>query len=356
MGLEMRYIMYLLLSAVIATGVFVVPQTVVSNADVIAPGKAEIKTISLSSRQEGTVNVRWARGECDGYQLQYADNSEFKSSISTTIKRASASSRSIHNLDKDKTYYFRVRMYRNGDADKIYGDWSEARSKEIELPKYVRKATKKATEAKAKTETIATTANSESDGESDTANMSANEKARRAAVDWAIAIAADDSFHYGRSKWAHHSGCYFCGTNMSKGSAKLKAGASRAAAAKTYCCNPFVTAAYHHGAGTSELDCRYKNKRVGLAGDTNKALKNTKNFKKIKKPSTIMKLEPGDILLTPTHCMLYAGDGKVVHAAHHDNGVQDAYWNSSITYGEISAKQWKRTSKIYRYLGTGKYS
>ena len=31
-----------------------------------------------------------------------------------------------------------------------------------------------------------------------------SEKARQAAVYWAIKIAGDNSFHYGRSSWAHH--------------------------------------------------------------------------------------------------------------------------------------------------------
>ena len=180
-------------------------------------------------------------------------------------------------------------------------------------------------------------------------------KARKAAVSWAIAIADNNTFHYGRTRWAHKTGCYFCGTNQRAGSGKRKAGASLTECAKTYCCNPFVTAEYHHGAGASEIDCRVKHKRINLANDRNRALKNKKAFARISKPSSIDKLCEGDILLTPTHCMLYAGNGKVVHAAHHDNGKRNSYWNSSIVHEKISNRQWKRTSKIYRYIGTGRY-
>ena len=182
-----------------------------------------------------------------------------------------------------------------------------------------------------------------------------SEKARQAAVEWAIEIANDNSFHYGRSSWAHHNGCYFCGTNQKAGSIKRKKGASVAACEKTYCCNPFVTAAYMHGAGAKEVDCRKGNMRFGLANDKNIVLKNTKAFKKISKPAKVTALEAGDILLTPTHAMLYAGDGKVVEAAHHDNGKKDAYWNDSIRHKEISSKQWNRVTKIYRYIGKGKF-
>ena len=185
--------------------------------------------------------------------------------------------------------------------------------------------------------------------------MSRTEKARQAAVDWAIGIANDNSFHYGRKSWAHHNGCYFCGTNQKRGSAKQKAGASASACAKTYCCNPFVTAAFKHGAGAKEIDCRVARKRINLANDSNRALNNKKAFSRIAKPKSVTSLKPGDILLTPTHAMLYAGDGKVVHASHHDNGRRGDYWNSSIKCGKISSTQWKRTTKIYRYKGTGRF-
>ena len=180
-------------------------------------------------------------------------------------------------------------------------------------------------------------------------------KARQAAVDWAIAIANDNSFHYGEGKWAHHFGCYFCGTNQASGSAKRKAGATISECEKTYCCNPFVTAAYSHGAGAKEVDCKVSSMRIGLANDSNKVFKNTSSWLLVEKPSSVTKLKVGDILLTPTHAMLYAGDGKVVHAAHADKGVKDSTWDSSIKLGSISSNQWNRTTKIYRYLGTGKF-
>lgn len=351
----MRRIICLLAAVLTTAGVFAMDWQPV-NAASATPGRTEIRNVSLSSRNEGTVTVRWSRTTCDGYQLQYADNDQFNSSISTMIKGGGTVSRTVFNLENDKVYYFRIRTYIDGAPDKVYGDWSGARSKKIEKKVYKQRTASAAakTSKSPSTATSATKQVGEANAVSDEGGT-ANERARKAAVEWAVAIAGDNSFHYGKSKWAHHSGCYFCGTNTSKGSAKLKAGASNSAAAKTYCCNPFVTAAYHHGAGTKELDCRYKNKRVGLAGDSNKALRNKKNFKRISKPKKITSLQIGDILLTPTHCMLYAGGGKVVHAAHHDNGVQDSYWDDSITCEQISSKQWNRTSKIYRYLGTGKY-
>ena len=116
-----------------------------------------------------------------------------------------------------------------------------------------------------------------------------------------------------------------------------------------------MTAAYKHGAGAREVDCKVRGKRFGLANDNNRVLKNTKAFKRISKPKKITSLEPGDILLSPTHAMLYAGGGKVVEAAHHDNGKRDSCWNDSIRCKKISSGQWKRVTKIYRYIGKGKF-
>lgn len=64
------------------------------------------------------------------------------------------------------------------------------------------------------------------------------------AVKWAKKIAADNSFAYGKGDRAHHGGCYFCGTNIT-GPKKAKKGSKWE---KTYCCNPFIFAAYAHGA------------------------------------------------------------------------------------------------------------
>lgn len=61
---------------------------------------------------------------------------------------------------------------------------------------------------------------------------------------WAVAIAADDSFHYGKKPNAQHNGCYFCDTQTLKGG-RAKTGVLDYE--KSYCCNPFVHAAFAHG-------------------------------------------------------------------------------------------------------------
>ena len=107
----------------------------------------------------------------------------------------------------------------------------------------------------------------------------ANEKAIKSACDWAVKIAKDNNFHYGRTKWAHKYGCYFCGTQSAK---KNAAPASqKSEVSKTYCCNPFVVAAYVHGAGVAKK-CGSGGLTVPLAGGSTKNLKKY-NFKKVTK-------------------------------------------------------------------------
>lgn len=410
------------------------------------PSTPSIKSVTTGNNQkEGELCITWGKVSCSGYELQYADNSEFKSVLTWTVSSGSVLTRNITNLIKGKRYYARIRAYKKSGSVKVYSSWSESKSVVVHehnirtkiiaeafcnregseeyyctgckysylvvlsgLAHTYRSSVSKAATCKAEgimlykcsrcgdsyTESIvkvnthskiksgskykckicgktlcnvgsgnsvkSTTTKSKTQAasnlsKSSTSNLSATQKARQGAADWAIAIANNNDFHYGRSKWAHNAGCYYCGTNQSKGSAKRRAGASVSQCAKTYCCNPFVTAAYKHGAGAKEIDCKRANKRINLANDKNKALHNTKAWKQISKPSKATSLVVGDVLLTPTHAMIYVGNGKVAHAAHHDNGKRGSYWNDSIKVGYIASNQWKRTSKIYRYIGKGKF-
>lgn len=51
--------------------------------------------------------------------------------------------------------------------------------------------------------------------------------------------------------------------------------------------------------------------------------------------------------------MLYIGDGKIVHAAGHDNGPSDkTKWNKSIRVEKLPSKQWERIKEVWRYEGS----
>lgn len=158
---------------------------------------------------------------------------------------------------------------------------------------------------------------------------------------WAEAIANNNEFHYGEASWAHHNGCYFCG---SQPSSKKHGGGDWE---KTYCCNPFVHAAYAHGGGDPKMLKRCKNcdgygtyYGDGWSGDSN-----WKNMGYI----SFGKLQKGDVLLNGHHAMLYIGGGKVAHAGSPDNGVKGSdSWNESIRIdGGVGYNE------VVRYFGKG---
>lgn len=160
------------------------------------------------------------------------------------------------------------------------------------------------------------------------------------AIKWAKWIAGNNTFHYGWGRHSHHNGCFFCGTQpSSKKNADIKDWQY------TYCCNPFVGAAWAHGGGDATA---YKMCHNGNSWDYSKGAgyDKSKLFNKLGKPS-YSALKPGDVLCSDTHVALYIGSNKVVQAGHEDdNVVNSSSWKSSISTGT-----WNGWSRAYRYNG-----
>ena len=158
------------------------------------------------------------------------------------------------------------------------------------------------------------------------------------AVKWAKWIAGDNRFHYGYGKHSHHNGCFFCGTQH------LKRGHGIKEFEHTYCCNPFVGAAWAHGGGDAQAykmchECDSWDFGTG-AGSYHKS----KLFERVSLDS----LQPGDVLCSDSHVALYIGGGKVVQAGHEDdNKIKSKSWNSSI-----SIDTWNGYKRAYRYKGS----
>ena len=160
------------------------------------------------------------------------------------------------------------------------------------------------------------------------------------ACSWAAAIAEDNSFHYGYGKHSMHNGCYFCGTQPS---AKKKAGIKDYE--KTYCCNPFVTAAFAHGGG--DPTC-LKMCRNGKSYTTS-TFRKSKVFKSMGKLDS-SKLEKGDALCWSHHFALYIGGGKMAEAMTTDDNVPGSKkWNNSIHVTDLR----KTYLYVFRYTGKG---
>ena len=171
-----------------------------------------------------------------------------------------------------------------------------------------------------------------------------SEEAREAACDWAVDIANDNSFSYGTGKRSHNTGCYFCGTNvgprLNKKGTSLVSGHSYA---KTYCCNPFVHAAFAHGAGDPQMLSACQ--RAKSVGYTPGSFTRYGPWESVGK-SGLGNLQKGDVLCLSAHVCIYIGDGKVAHA------MTEGWGAGSITISNASG-MYKRAKYVMRYTGHG---
>ena len=169
---------------------------------------------------------------------------------------------------------------------------------------------------------------------------------KRKAIIFAVAVARDGSFAYGVGKRAHHNGCYFCGTNL-KSPKKAKKGSKWE---KTYCCNPFVHAAYAHGTGDEKMleACQKKNAAGLVVKDWEKfGFKNLGKCSKVK----FSDLKPGDvILMVDSHVFMMTGSGWFVEAAG-ESWSQDSIAHKSSGKSRYSAYAKKTNTYVLRYEG-----
>lgn len=168
------------------------------------------------------------------------------------------------------------------------------------------------------------------------------------AVEWARAIAEDDSFAYGApAETSQSAGCYFCGTNT--GPNKYKKGHDKRFE-KTYCCNVFITAAYAHGA--NEPKALETCKGGGCFGMQYNEGWSKANFKDLGKPDW-SEIQNGDVLS--------ASNGSLNHVWMVTDVEQDLYveaasvsWDEdSISEKKGAKKSYGRAQWVYRYVGNG---
>ncbi len=184
-----------------------------------------------------------------------------------------------------------------------------------------------------------------------------NAEVKAEAIRWATWIAGDNRFHYGYTnkhgssdpkKWnpnAHHNGCYFCGTNTTSGG-RSKAGITDYQF--TYCCNPFVGAAWAHGGGIPKaMELCQKGSSWNFEKGTGYDASSL--FDNLGKPAKSA-LQAGDVLCSDSHVALYIGNGKVAEAASGDDNVKNSTkWNNSIHTTSLTDSKYGKFKRVHRY-------
>ena len=183
---------------------------------------------------------------------------------------------------------------------------------------------------------------------------------KRKAMNWACSVANDNSFAYGSGSRAHRSGCYFCKTNT--GDRKWKkekngephyvkdSKGNKHTYEKTYCCNPFITAAYAHGAKDEKLlsICR-SGHSCGMAPSS---WTRSKNFKVVGKAKSVpfSKLKAGDVIISDSsnggkfhHVWMYIGHNRCVEATGGNWSASSIEVGGGVksSYEKYYAKYWK---------------
>ena len=168
------------------------------------------------------------------------------------------------------------------------------------------------------------------------------------AIVWAKWIAADNNFHYGytspdKKANAHHNGCYFCGTQRMKKNMLMPE--------HTYCCNPFVGAAWAHG-GCVPAALKLCQNTNSWGFSKGSGYDKSSLFTNLGHPDK-SKLKAGDVLCRDTHVALYIGDGKLVEAGGgDDNKKNSTKWNNSIHVAVLTDARYKNFPRVHRFNGS----
>lgn len=80
---------------------------------------------ATATAQKKAVKLKWNKvSGAKGYQIKYSTKSNLSSAKTITVSDAKAVSKTISNLSSKKTYYIKVRAYKQLDNSKYYGLWS----------------------------------------------------------------------------------------------------------------------------------------------------------------------------------------------------------------------------------------
>ena len=91
----------------------------------IKPGKVTLSSVKAGSKK---LTVKWKKSSgVDGYELEYSLKKNFKNAETVKISKAKTTSAKLEDLKKKKTYYVRIRAYKEIGGKKYYSEWSETK-------------------------------------------------------------------------------------------------------------------------------------------------------------------------------------------------------------------------------------
>lgn len=96
------------------------------------PTVAKVKNVKATANSKA-LKITWKKASVDGYQIQYSTSKTFKSAKKVTVKGTKVTS-TINKLKSKKTYYVRIRAYKNyndelGNKQTVYGKWVTIKQK-----------------------------------------------------------------------------------------------------------------------------------------------------------------------------------------------------------------------------------
>lgn len=96
----------------------------------VSPAGTTLTTAkNLSGRK---AQITWKKNRyVTGYEIQYSVNKNFKSCGKKTVSRASTTKYTLTKLQKNKTYYVRIRTYKKSGTKKYYSSWSKVKAVRI---------------------------------------------------------------------------------------------------------------------------------------------------------------------------------------------------------------------------------
>ncbi len=80
---------------------------------------------ATAKAKKGAAKLSWKKVKsAKGYQIKYSTKSNFSSAKYITVSNADTLSKTISKLSSKKTYYIKIRAYKQPDNSKYYGFWS----------------------------------------------------------------------------------------------------------------------------------------------------------------------------------------------------------------------------------------